>query len=226
MADRHKNARFRRVAILALLLILLATALGTEFFPNKGHSPSKDGTAASGGGAMVDGAALALLPLDHGVLHPGARRKTARLYATDSDEDFDGGFEGGEGLQNLVYQLPGGGGDKPQSDGDGDGDHGWSLGGGVGGGAPGFGGGGGGPGGGSPFDAGGPDSFGGPGSKGDDPGHGPIGRDPLIAPPSLPLILSPVPEPATWTMLILGFGAVGAALRRARRTAQGSTVPA
>ena len=36
------------------------------------------------------------------------------------------------------------------------------------------------------------------------------------APPALP---APIPEPATWMMMVLGFGAVAAALRRRRRGA-------
>lgn len=43
---------------------------------------------------------------------------------------------------------------------------------------------------------------------------------PTLAPPTLMLtqasVAAPVPEPATWAMLILGFGAAGAALRRRR----------
>jgi hypothetical protein len=246
MADTHKKARYRRVAILTLLLVLIATALGTEIFPNKGHAPSRDGTAAAGaGGGMVGGTALALLPLDRGVLHPDARHKTARLHTAsgdaDSDEILDSGFEGGDGLQNLVYRGPAGDDNKPQSDGGGDGDHGWGFGGG--GGAPGFGGGGGAPG----FGGGGSDplGFGGPNSgpnsgpgdgPGDGPGSFPISTDtppnpggdpPPYGPPNLPAItqaFSPVPEPATWTMLILGFGAVGFALRRARRLADNAAL--
>lgn len=41
-----------------------------------------------------------------------------------------------------------------------------------------------------------------------------VGQGPVIAPPT-----GPVPEPATWLMLILGFGAVGATLRRRQQTA-------
>jgi hypothetical protein len=52
---------------------------------------------------------------------------------------------------------------------------------------------------------GGPD---GGGLNGPDLTNGPIGDPPLT---------SPVPEPATWTMLILGFGLVGSALRAQRR---------
>ena len=212
MAETPKLARFRRVAILTLLLILLATALGQEFFPNKGHGLSKAGTGPSGN--LVAGNALTLLPLDRGVIHPGARGKTARLHAGDpedagDDVDSDLGFNGSDGLQTLVYRPPSGDGDKPQSDGGDDGDHGWSFGGG---GAPGFGGG------------------GAPGYGGGDPGGWPIGTDtppgpkpggnaPSFVSPVIPQLLAPVPEPATWTMLILGFGAVGATLRRARRIA-------
>ena len=41
------------------------------------------------------------------------------------------------------------------------------------------------------------------------------------APPDVPLIpiTNPVPEPATWAMMVLGLGAIGGALRRARRVA-------
>lgn len=35
-----------------------------------------------------------------------------------------------------------------------------------------------------------------------------------------------VPEPATWALMLLGFGAVGAALRRDRRRVSGAAVPA
>ena len=46
-------------------------------------------------------------------------------------------------------------------------------------------------------------------------------RPPLTPPPPPPGILLPVPEPATWAMMLLGFFGVGAALRlrRARPTA-------
>src|SRR5579871_1594715 len=114
MAETPKLARFRRVTILTLLLILLATALGREGFPNKAHGSSKAGTAS---GDLVAGDALALLPLDRGLLHPGARRKTARLHAGDGadigdDEDPGIGFDGSDGLQTLVYRPP------PNGDGD------------------------------------------------------------------------------------------------------------
>ena len=33
-------------------------------------------------------------------------------------------------------------------------------------------------------------------------------------------VLVPIPEPSTWAMLLLGFGAVGIVLRRSRRPAR------
>jgi hypothetical protein len=46
-----------------------------------------------------------------------------------------------------------------------------------------------------------------------DPGPGPDGPG---IPPGLPGGSSPVPEPATWAMMILGFFCIGAAIRRRR----------
>jgi hypothetical protein len=120
-------------------------------------------------------------------------------------------------LRNLVYRSPGGDDNKPESDGSGGGDHDW----GFGGGAPGFGSGGG------AFGFAGPNT--GPGGG---PGGLPMGAglpqnphgDPLLVSPDLTQALSPVPEPAAWTMLILGFGAVGFALRRARRLANSAAL--
>ncbi len=65
-----------------------------------------------------------------------------------------------------------------------------------------------------------------PGS--DPPGSGPPGTDPPGVgppgggPPGLPPVLSAVPEPGTWAMLIFGFFAVGAAMRRRVRMQAGS----
>lgn len=50
----------------------------------------------------------------------------------------------------------------------------------------------------------------------EDPGTPPGGGPPVSGPS-----VSPVPEPATWAMLILGFFAVGVALRRRERTQTG-----
>jgi len=55
-------------------------------------------------------------------------------------------------------------------------------------------------------------SFGGGGFPGFPPGN--PGLLPTDDPTPLPPVQSPVPEPATWLMLIMGFGTVGAALRR------------
>lgn len=49
-----------------------------------------------------------------------------------------------------------------------------------------------------------------------DPGPGPDGPG---IPPGLPGGGSPVPEPATWAMMLLGFFAIGAAIRRRKRNA-------
>jgi hypothetical protein len=58
------------------------------------------------------------------------------------------------------------------------------------------------------------------GGGGDPPGSGPPGSGPPgFGAPGLPPVLSAVPEPGTWAMLILGFFAVGAAMRRRMRTA-------
>jgi hypothetical protein len=58
------------------------------------------------------------------------------------------------------------------------------------------------------------------------PGSGPPGSDPPGGvgggPPGLPPVLSAVPEPGTWAMLIFGFFAVGAAMRRRVRIQAGS----
>lgn len=49
------------------------------------------------------------------------------------------------------------------------------------------------------------------------PSSGPLDprQSPLLVPPEE--IVSPVPEPTTWALMILGFGIVGSALRRPRR---------
>lgn len=85
------------------------------------------------------------------------------------------------------------------------------------------------------------------GDPGDDPGAGDPGGDPafftpffpgtqpgypavfpgpaLVTPPSDPIVAA-VPEPATWAMMILGFFAVGLAVRRrARRGPDAACVP-
>lgn len=41
----------------------------------------------------------------------------------------------------------------------------------------------------------------------------------LPPPPVVPPVVTPVPEPATWFMLIVGFGAIGGAMRQRRRAA-------
>lgn len=58
----------------------------------------------------------------------------------------------------------------------------------------------------------GPASF----RSGVEPAAGPVGKIPGQQTSSGPVLMSAVPEPATWLMLILGFGAVGYALRRQR----------
>lgn len=48
-------------------------------------------------------------------------------------------------------------------------------------------------------------------------GPAPIGEGPITpAPPTPPLITSAVPEPSTWMLLLIGFAAVGASIRRAK----------
>ena len=53
---------------------------------------------------------------------------------------------------------------------------------------------------------------------------GPVGPNPPVEPPVEPPVIPPVippavPEPATWLMLIAGFGVVGSAMRRRLRVA-------
>lgn len=63
-----------------------------------------------------------------------------------------------------------------------------------------------------------------------DPTAPPLITDPATPPgttdPVTPGPVSPVPEPATWLMMILGFGFIGAMLRRARRSTQTQAVSA
>lgn len=44
-------------------------------------------------------------------------------------------------------------------------------------------------------------------------------REPPGSPPSPPGVIPGIPEPATWTVMVVGFGMVGAAVRRGGRTA-------
>lgn len=72
----------------------------------------------------------------------------------------------------------------------------------------------------------GPGSSGGTG--GGSGGGGIVSPSPGSTPPPTPLptatgpgVVSPIPEPATWLLLIAGFGAVGSAMRRRRHVAVG-----
>lgn len=47
----------------------------------------------------------------------------------------------------------------------------------------------------------------------------PGGRSTVGVPGERPLVVTAVPEPATWAMMIVGFGAVGAVIRQRRRVA-------
>ena len=71
------------------------------------------------------------------------------------------------------------------------------------------------PGGGSP-------GGGGPGGGG--PGGGGGGEVPPTQPPVTPPVAA-VPEPATWTMMLLGFGSIGLMLRRSRRRTVMTALP-
>ena len=48
-------------------------------------------------------------------------------------------------------------------------------------------------------------------------GGGGSGGD-VSVPPTLPPVIAPVPEPSTWILLLMGFAAVGASLRRKKLT--------
>jgi hypothetical protein len=215
MVKRKDKRRWRRVLILALLLLIPTLLSDLPLFSKTGHG---HGAAPSAG--QHGGGELALLPVAPGTLgvKPGKRHWHTASNAGDwgdQGEDRDGL------LHNLVYLI----GDKetlngnaPLSDG---GDPGFS-----------FGGDGGGPRGG----AGGPTGFGGPGydpgtdilplssftpddGKDDKGGDGGNSGNPPFLSPTIPSIAA-VPEPATWALFILGFGVIGAQLRRARDAAR------
>jgi PEP-CTERM motif len=60
-----------------------------------------------------------------------------------------------------------------------------------------------------------------PGEGGGTGSGGIPGAPPPIAPPAvIPPIISAVPEPSTWILLLFGFGAIGAALRRTKATSK------
>jgi PEP-CTERM motif len=60
-----------------------------------------------------------------------------------------------------------------------------------------------------------------PGGGGGTGSSGIPGAPPPIAPPAvIPPIISAVPEPSTWILLLFGFGAIGAALRRTKATSK------
>lgn len=72
------------------------------------------------------------------------------------------------------------------------------------------------PGSGSQFFPGSGPGIGGGGGGG---GGGSIGSPGGTTPPANPPVVVPVPEPATWLMMIVGFGMIGAMLRKRRRAA-------
>ncbi|HEY2835829.1 MAG TPA: PEPxxWA-CTERM sorting domain-containing protein [Rhizomicrobium sp.] len=208
MVKREGRQRWRRVLILALFLLIPALLSDLPLFSKTGHP----GGAAPAAAGSSGGGKLALLPVAPGALaiKPGRHHWHAASGAGDAVDDR------GEDalLHNLVYLTHDSetqDDNKPLNDG-GDGLHF----GGDGGGHPGAGGG------------GGPTGFGGPGY---DPGtdilplaftpddgngnKGGGGSDPPFLSPTLPSIAA-VPEPATWALFILGFGFIGAQLRRAR----------
>ena len=219
MVRRHGRSRLRQALVLALFLLAPALLYDLSVLSKTGHTHGNGGgttPATHQPGASSSGGALALLPFDPGALHPATGGKHWQIASATGDQD--GGDADDELLQNLVYLTHGdGAGDdnKPLSDGAPDGDHGWSFGGDGGrdGGAGGSGGGGGF--GGAPFGGGNdpgadvlPLAFT-PGTNNKDSGDLPF-------PSPIPSSIAAVPEPATWALFILGFGLIGAQLRRAR----------
>ena len=61
---------------------------------------------------------------------------------------------------------------------------------------------------------------GGGGTGGGPGGGGGGGGGVIITPPPVPPVINAVPEPSTWALLILGFGAIGASIRRANVTSR------
>ena len=210
MVKRDNKWRWRRVLLLALLLLIPTLLSDLPLFSKMGHGHG-GGAAAGQPGASAGGATLALLPVEPGALGLGHGRKHRHVApGLDVDDGQDAL------LHNLVYTHDTETGDDNKPLSDGVGDPGFSFGG-DGGGHPGGGGGGG------PFGAGGPGFD--PGTEflplsikdpsGPDDGPTDKGSDPPFFSPTSPSIAA-VPEPATWALFILGFGFIGAQLRRAR----------
>jgi hypothetical protein len=213
MVERENRRRWRRVLILALFLLIPALLSDLPFLSrtgHPGHSSAHPGAAAPEPG--LGGSEIALLPLDPNAWHPGhgGPHSHAASGAETGGED-DSGPIGGT-LQNLVYRMQDDG-----ADADHDGDGSPDFGGDGHGGGSGFGGGGG-------FS---PSGFGGNDPGTDNPpfpftpdpdgGSGDKGGDSPFLPPLGPAAIAAVPEPATWALFILGFGFIGAQLRRARQ---------
>ena len=213
MVKRNGKRRWRRVLILALFLLIPTLLSDLPLFSKTGHGHGNAPAAGQPGGG-----GLALLPVAPGTLGIGHGRR--HWHASNAGGDlYDGQGDTPNArdalLHNLVYLT----GDEeapndnaPLSDG-GDG---FSFGGG----------------GGGPFGSN-PGGFGGPGydpgtdilplaftpddGSGDKGGNGGDGGKPPFFSPVGPSIAA-VPEPATWALFILGFGLLGAQLRRARDT--------
>jgi len=210
MVKRKDKRRWRRVLILALFLLIPALLSDLPLFSKTGH-----GHGATPAAGLPGGAELALLPIAPDAFRMGHGWRHWHAAGTDGDL-YEGQGEAQDALlHNLVYltgdeESPNG--NAPLSDG--------GSGGNFGGDDGGHGGGGG----------GGPTGFGGPGydpgteilplaftpddgngDKGDNGG----GDKPPFFSPAGPSIAA-VPEPATWALFILGFGLLGAQLRRAR----------
>ena len=222
MVKRDGRRRWRRVLILALFLLIPALLSDLPLFSRTGHKPHAHGAPAAGPSGVSGGGGATLLPLDRGAWHPGhgGGHWHAASGAEGGDGDDDIGLSGGT-LQNLVYRMYGDDADARQPD---DGDWKFGEGGHDGGNGHDSGNHGGGSGGGGFGGGFGPSGFGGNDPGTDNPpfpfspdgGPGNQGGDPPFFAPTVPTTIAAVPEPATWALFILGFGLIGAELRRAR----------
>ena len=61
------------------------------------------------------------------------------------------------------------------------------------------------------------------GGGGGGSGGGGGGGDGIVPPPTAPPPVAAVPEPSTWTLLLIGFAAVGASIRRSKKASKLST---